>query len=112
MNRESRSSEVRIGSSLRKCRKNLLWAGVKLRLSCWPLGEKDQVLGIDDKNGINACKLLSVAFTTAMDILVRMWEKRLLTTSEALAKLEGMAKHGRYKESILEEARCQLETSK
>jgi predicted nucleic acid-binding protein len=76
------------------------------------LAEKARVLGIDDKNGINACKLLSVAFTTAMGILVRMREKRLLTTSEALVKLEGLAKHGRYKTSIPEEARRQLETSK
>src|SRR5215470_7537874 len=30
------------------------------------LDEKAQFLGIDDKNGINACKLLGVAFTTAV----------------------------------------------
>src|SRR6266566_3454166 len=75
------------------------------------LDEKAEVLGIEDKNGINACKLLGVAFTTAIGILVRMCEKRLLTTSEALAKLEGLAKHGRYKKSILEDARRQLETA-
>jgi predicted nucleic acid-binding protein len=75
------------------------------------LAEKARVLGIDDKNGINACKLLGVASTTAIGILVRMCEKRLLTTSEALAKLEGLAKHGRYKKSILEDARRQLETA-
>ena len=73
------------------------------------LTQKARVLGIDDKNGINPCKLLGVAFTTAISILVRMCEKRLLTTSEALSKLEGLAKHGRYKESILEDARRQLE---
>jgi len=61
------------------------------------LAEKARVLGIDDKNGINACKLLGVAFTTAIGILVRMREKRLLTTNESLVKLEGLAKHGRYK---------------
>jgi predicted nucleic acid-binding protein len=75
------------------------------------LAEKARVLGIDDKNGINACKLLGVAFTTAIGILVRMSEKRLLTTSEALAKLEGLRKHGRYKKSILEDARRKLETA-
>jgi hypothetical protein len=48
------------------------------------LAEKAQVLGIDDKNGINACKLLGIAFTTAIGILVRMREKRLLTIAEAL----------------------------
>ena len=75
------------------------------------LAEKAQVLGIDDKNGINACKLLGVAFTTAVGILVRMCEKRLLTTSEALAKREGLAKYGRYKKSILEDATRQLEAA-
>jgi len=73
--------------------------------------EKARVLGIDDKNGINACKLLGVAFTTAIGILVRMREKRLLSTKEALLKLEMPAKHGRYKQSILEDARRILETA-
>jgi predicted nucleic acid-binding protein len=75
------------------------------------LAEKARVLGIDDKNGINACKLLGIAFTTAIGILVRMREKQLLTTSEALVKLEGLAKHGRYKKSILKHARRELETA-
>lgn len=75
------------------------------------LAEKAQVLGIDDKNGINACKLLGVAFTTAISILVRMHEKKLLTTSEALGNLDVLAKHGRYRMSILEDARRRLEIS-
>ncbi len=73
------------------------------------LAEKAQVLGIDDKNGINACKLLGIAFTTAIGILVRSREKELLTVGEALAKLATLAKHGRHKESILEDARRKLE---
>jgi predicted nucleic acid-binding protein len=74
------------------------------------LADKARVLGIDDKNGINACKLLGVAFTTAIGILVRMYEKKLFTTSEALVKLNRLAKHGRYRTSILDDARCRLET--
>jgi len=74
------------------------------------LSEKAEVLGMDDKNGINACKLLGIAFTTAVGILVRSREKGLLTSSEALATLMTLAKHGRYKESILEDARRKLET--
>jgi len=68
-------------------------------------------LGIDDRNGINACKLLGVAFTTAIGILMRMCEKKLLTASEALDKLNGLAQHGRYRRSILEDARLRLETT-
>ncbi len=72
------------------------------------LGEKRRILVIDDKSGINACKLLGVAFTTAIAILVRMREKRLLTTDEAMVKLEGLAIYGRYKSSIMEYAKVQL----
>jgi predicted HTH domain antitoxin len=61
------------------------------------LAEKAQVLGIDDKNGINACKLLGVAFTTAIGVLVRMRERSLLTVGEALVKLATLGNHGRYK---------------
>jgi predicted nucleic acid-binding protein len=74
------------------------------------LTEKAKILGIDDKNGINACKLLNLSFTTAIGIFVRMHEKRLLTRDEALMKLEVLAKHGRYKQSILQDARNNMET--
>lgn len=74
------------------------------------LAEEVRVLGIDDKNGINACKLLGVTFTTAIGILVRMREKGLLTVGEALVKLATLGTHGRYKQSILKDARLKLET--
>lgn len=73
------------------------------------LDEKAEVLGIDDKNGINACKLLGVAFTTAVGILIRSREKGLLEEPGALEKLASLAKHGRYKVSIIEDARLKLE---
>lgn len=68
-----------------------------------------EVLGIDDKNGINACKLLGVAFTTAVGILIRTREKRLLEEFDALEKLASLAKHRRYKDAIIEDARLKLE---
>ena len=67
------------------------------------------MIGIDDKNGINACKLLGVTFTTAVGILIRSQEKGLLKEFEALEKLASLAKHGRYKDSIIEHARWKLE---
>lgn len=73
------------------------------------LEERAQILGIDDKNGINACKLLSIPFTTAIGILIRLREKRVLTPGEALTKLTALGRHGRYKQSILEDARQRLE---
>jgi len=73
------------------------------------LDEKAQLLGIDDKNGINACKLLGIAFTTAVGILIRSREKGLLEGPDALAKLAMLAKYGRYRNSIIEDARLKLE---
>jgi predicted nucleic acid-binding protein len=75
------------------------------------LAKKARVVGIDDKNGINACKLLGIAFTTAIGILVRLREKELLTVNEALVKLEALGKHGRYKQSIVEDSRRKLEAT-
>jgi len=71
--------------------------------------EKAQLLGIHDKNGINACKLLGVAFTTAVGILVRSREKEWLEGPEALERLARLAKYGRYKDSIIDDARLKLE---
>jgi predicted nucleic acid-binding protein len=73
------------------------------------VGERARLLGIDDKNGINACKLLGVPFTTAIGILLRSSEKGLLSRSSALAALAPLARHGRYKSSILDDARLKLE---
>jgi len=73
------------------------------------LHEKAEVLGIDDKNGINACKLLGVAFTTAVDILIRIRGRGWLEEPDALEKLALLAKYGRYENSTVEDARRKLE---
>lgn len=73
------------------------------------VNEKAKLVGIDDKNGINACKVLGLAFTTAVGILIRSREKGLLEGPEALERLARLAKHGRYKDSIIEDARRKLE---
>jgi predicted nucleic acid-binding protein len=75
------------------------------------LKDRAQLLGIDDKNGINACKLLRIAFTTAIGSLIRSWENGVIDESEALAKLASLAKHGRYKGSIIDDARRKLEAN-
>jgi predicted nucleic acid-binding protein len=73
------------------------------------VGEKARLIGIDDKSGINACKLLGIPFTTAIGILLRSREKGLLDRSSALAGLAALARYGRYKNSIVEDARLKLE---
>lgn len=76
------------------------------------LTEKARLVAIDDKNGINACKLLNVEFTTAIGILIRCRENGLLESADALSKLSILATYGRYKNSIIEEARLRLEAQR
>jgi uncharacterized protein len=73
------------------------------------LQEKALLVGIDDKNGINACKLAGIPFTTAVGILVRSFQKGLIDRSDALAKLSALAKYGWYRNAILEDAKLRLE---
>ena len=73
------------------------------------LQENALLVGIDDRQGINACKLLGIAFTTAMAILLRSCEKGRIERSDALNRLAALARYGRYRSSILEDAKKQLE---
>lgn len=73
------------------------------------LQEKARLVGIDDKRGINACKLTGVPFTTAVAILLRSRQKGLIAKDDALARFLALAKYGRYKGSILEDAKRRLE---
>lgn len=68
-----------------------------------------KLVAIDDKSGINACKLMDIPFTTAVSVLVRMRQKGLLGKDEAAAKLEALARFGRYDPVILQDARSKLE---
>lgn len=76
------------------------------------LSENAQLVAIDDKNGINACKLLGIAFVTAAGVLIRSCEKRWIRRVDALAKLRLLGQYGRYKSSILEDVRVRLEACK
>jgi len=67
------------------------------------------LLAIDDKSGINACKFLGLAFTTAIALLLRSREKQVLSRDEAPLRLEQLARYGRYKDLIIEDARHRLE---
>ncbi len=71
-----------------------------------------QLVGIDDKNGINACKLLKLPFVTAINILIRMREKGLIEKEAALIKLDALARLGRYTIGIVADARSRLEEEK
>jgi predicted nucleic acid-binding protein len=73
------------------------------------LQESALLVGIDDRQGTNACKLLGLPFTTAAAILLRSSEKGLIERSDAWNRLRTLARCGRYRSSILEDARRRLE---
>jgi predicted nucleic acid-binding protein len=73
------------------------------------LQERALLAGIDDRQGINACKLVGIPFTTAAAILLRSCEKGLIERGDALNRLAALARYGRYRSSILEHAKRQLE---
>ena len=69
----------------------------------------NSLLATDDKNAINACRLLKIPFTTAIDVLVRAKEKGLTTKEEAFSKMEKLAIYGRYKAEIIEDAKRRID---
>ena len=76
------------------------------------VSQKEKLVAIDDRRGIKVCKLLKTPFTTAVAITVRMYEKRLLSREQALAKLDALARHGRYSKEIISKAKAEVEAKK
>lgn len=70
--------------------------------------EKAKLLATDDRRDILACRLLKIPYTTAIDILVRMFQKDLLDKDEAQVKLDALERYGRYKRGILLDAKSKL----
>jgi predicted nucleic acid-binding protein len=73
------------------------------------LQEKALLIASDDRNTIRACKMLKIDFTTAISILIRAFEKKFVDKEEALSKLQKLGAVARYKETIIESARKQIE---
>ncbi len=73
---------------------------------------KARLIAIEDRSGVNACRILKLPFIGALGILIRMREKDLIPEDEALRKLEILRKYGRYRAEIVEEVRRRLETTK
>lgn len=71
-----------------------------------------RLIAIEDRNGVNACKILKLPFIGALGILLRMREKELASGEEALRKLEILRKYGRYRAEIVDDVRRRLEATK
>lgn len=66
--------------------------------------EMGTVLGTDDAVAIKACKILDISFVTAIHLLIRIYEEKLIDRQQALVKLEKLQRYGRYDSRILEDA--------
>lgn len=65
-------------------------------------GDKNSLLGIDDQQGIKACKVFGIAFTTALAMIVRFHEKGLLKQEQLKSKIEKLRTYGWYRKELLE----------
>ncbi len=70
------------------------------------------ILGTDDGLAIQACKVLGVPFVTAIHLLLRLSEQRVVDRSTALVRLETLQRCGRYAPRIVEDAMRQLQGGK
>lgn len=70
--------------------------------------EKGCLIATDDGQAIKACKILNVKFATAVDFLIRAYERDEVTEEIALEKLDNLEAHGRYSPKIMEFARGKI----
>ncbi|MBI3621524.1 MAG: hypothetical protein HY208_04980 [Nitrospirae bacterium] len=71
--------------------------------------EKGAVLATDDRRAILACRLLKIPYTTAIGILIRMYQKGIMSKDAASVKLDALGKLGRYRRELLLDAKAKLE---
>ena len=73
------------------------------------LAEQEKcLLATDDRNAILACKIKNIQFTTAIDFVIRAFEKKIIGKEEALRKIEKLGQYGRYKEDIMIDAKKKI----
>jgi predicted nucleic acid-binding protein len=101
--------KVRSGKLIAKLASDFRMGSGEAEAIALALEQKARIVGIDDKCGIDACKLLGLPFTTAIGLLIRSRQKGLIGREDAQARLAALARHGRYRTSILDDAARQLE---
>jgi predicted nucleic acid-binding protein len=70
--------------------------------------KKAKLVATDDKNAIKACKLLKIPFTSAIAILIRMADRRVIDTEKVRAVLDALLKCGRYGNGVIKMAKKRL----
>jgi predicted nucleic acid-binding protein len=72
------------------------------------LEKQEAVIATDDRNAIQACKVLRIRFVTSLGILVRAVEKGLLTRNDGLRVMERLRSYGRFRDQMIEEVARQI----
>jgi len=70
--------------------------------------EKLSIVATDDRNAMKACKILHLNFVTAMGIVIRMYEKKLISKDDINFKIEKLISFGRYSKKIVNDVLEQL----
>ncbi|MBS3813354.1 hypothetical protein KGY64_05980 [Candidatus Bipolaricaulota bacterium] len=81
--------------------------GFNIGAEAYPLElarNRGYLFATDDKAAIKACKVFGVEFTTAIDFLIRAYERGDLGRELAKEKLDQLERYGRYDSSIMEYA--------
>ena len=85
--------------------------GFNIGAEAYPLGlarNRGYLFATDDKAAIKTCRVFGVEFTTAIDFLIRTYERGDLGRELAKEKLDQLEKYGRYRNSIIEYAKDKL----
>ena len=74
--------------------------------------EEKTILLTDDKKAINICKIFNIKFTTAMNILVKLYQEKKIDKIRAEAIFKKLKKFGRYSNEIIEKVEEDLKWKK
>ena len=55
----------------------------------------------DDKKAINICKILKIRYTTAPNIIMKLYTKRIIKKQEAENYIKKLEEYGRYSKEII-----------
>ena len=100
-NKKIKVYKVRNSKLVKKLMEDFAIGAGEAEVLALAIQEKTNIIATDDRNAIRACKLLQLNFTTAIAILVRTFEKKLIDREEALIKLHKLEYIARYKLSII-----------
>lgn len=71
--------------------------------------KKKGILLTDDRKAIQLCHLFHISFTTALNIIPKMYTKRKITKEQAQEYIASLQKYGRYSQSFIKKAKEEIQ---